>query len=264
LTAATGKFDDLMPRIITALVIVAVFLAVVRFGGVWFVLLVSAVAGLLVYEFTRLLGAKGGPAIGMALAGAAALGVVQWLPYGAALPIFAAIAITGLSLVPAHRPLYLIGVVLILGVCAGFVARFQDLGLWWEFWLITVVVTTDILGYFAGRLIGGPKLWPQVSPKKTWSGAVAGWMGAAVIGGVFMGVLNANAVLIALSVGLSLASQAGDIVESAIKRKTGNKDSSRLLPGHGGVLDRLDGLLGATFIFLILEYLFGLPVMQAG
>jgi phosphatidate cytidylyltransferase len=89
-------------------------------------------------------------------------------------------------------------------------------------------------------------------------------MGAAVIGGVFMGVLNANAVLIALSVGLSLASQAGDIVESAIKRKTGNKDSSRLLPGHGGVLDRLDGLLGATFIFLILEYLFGLPVMQAG
>ena len=107
--------------------------------------------------------------------------------------------------------------------------------------------------------MGGPKFWPRVSPKKTWSGTAAGWVGAALVGGIF--AINSgvwSAVLLA-SVVLSLASQMGDIAESAIKRKMGVKDSSRLIPGHGGVLDRFDGMLGASVAFLLIEFFFGFP-----
>ena len=98
-------------------------------------------------------------------------------------------------------------------------------------WLVLLVAATDILGYFAGRILGGPKFWPRVSPKKTWSGTVAGWIGAALIGWVFMARTGSGVELIAISVALSMASQMGDIAESAIKRHVGVKDSSTCCPG---------------------------------
>jgi len=111
--------------------------------------------------------------------------------------------------------------------------------------LFVVVWATDIAGYFGGRLVGGPKLWPAVSPKKTWAGAIAGLLGAVVAGGL---VADAGAGIgwIAWAIGLSVVSQLGDLAESALKRRWGHKDSSRLIPGHGGVMDRVDGLLAAA------------------
>ena len=119
-------------------------------------------------------------------------------------------------------------------------------------WLISIVVLTDVLGYFAGRVIKGPKFWPSVSPKKTWSGILAGWLGSGICGWLWVsyGSLPLSAgFAIFFSGVLAFASQIGDIGESALKRRAGQKDSSNLLPGHGGFLDRFDGLVGATIVF---------------
>ena len=119
-------------------------------------------------------------------------------------------------------------------------------------WLISIVVLTDVLGYFAGRVIKGPKFWPSVSPKKTWSGILAGWLGSGICGWLWVsyGSLPLSAVgAIFVSGALAIASQIGDIGESALKRRADQKDSSNLLPGHGGFLDRFDGLVGATLVF---------------
>ncbi len=116
--------------------------------------------------------------------------------------------------------------------------------------LFAIVWGTDILGYFAGRAFGGPKLWPAVSPKKTWSGAIAGTLGAmvvAVLVAALFGSFNQPAIaLIALL--LSLVAQLGDLLESWVKRQFGAKDASHLIPGHGGVMDRLDGFWAAALL----------------
>jgi len=115
--------------------------------------------------------------------------------------------------------------------------------------LFAVVWTTDILGYFTGRAIGGPKLAPAVSPKKTWSGAIAGALGAVLVAAAGASWLGFDVTMIGLiALLLSIAAQLGDLLESAIKRHFGVKDSSHLIPGHGGVMDRLDGFWGAAFV----------------
>jgi phosphatidate cytidylyltransferase len=126
-------------------------------------------------------------------------------------------------------------------------------------WLIVVVVVTDVLGYFAGRMIGGPKFWPAVSPKKTWSGTIFGWIGAALVGVIFVIYTGASFELVGISIAVAMASQMGDIAESAVKRMMGVKDSSTLIPGHGGVLDRFDGMLGATVFLLLVGQFIGFP-----
>jgi phosphatidate cytidylyltransferase len=138
-------------------------------------------------------------------------------------------------------------------VLAGFgmMALRDDFGVIWMLWLVAVVVASDVAGYFAGRMIGGPKFWPRVSPKKTWSGTVAGWLGGAAVGAGVAAATEAGAGLVGVSVAVAMAAQMGDIAESAIKRHVGVKDSSALLPGHGGLLDRFDGMLGASVFVLI-------------
>jgi phosphatidate cytidylyltransferase len=116
--------------------------------------------------------------------------------------------------------------------------------------LFAVVWTTDIVGYFAGRAFGGPKLLPAVSPKKTWSGAIAGTVGAivaALLVASFFGLVNSIAIA-AIALLLSMLAQAGDLLESWVKRQFSAKDSSQLIPGHGGVMDRLDGFWAAAVI----------------
>jgi phosphatidate cytidylyltransferase len=125
--------------------------------------------------------------------------------------------------------------------------------------LFAVVWTTDIFGYFAGRAFGGPKLMPSVSPKKTWSGAIAGVAGAMVVAmlvAAAFGGLNKIA-FACLALLLSVLSQAGDLLESAIKRRFGAKDASGLIPGHGGVMDRLDGFWAAALAACVIGVLRG-------
>ncbi|MFZ2156655.1 MAG: phosphatidate cytidylyltransferase [Bradyrhizobium sp.] len=121
--------------------------------------------------------------------------------------------------------------------------------------VLLVVWATDIGGYFAGRGIGGPKLWPRVSPKKTWAGAIGGFAASLAIAAAFAALgLGKTAPLLLLGAVLSIASQLGDLFESAVKRRFGVKDSSHIIPGHGGLMDRLDGFIAA----IVLAAIFGL------
>ncbi len=120
--------------------------------------------------------------------------------------------------------------------------------------LFAIVWTTDIAAYFAGRAIGGPLLLPRVSPKKTWSGAIAG-LAAAVIAAIVLAKiagLSGLPAIAMIAVLLSAVSQAGDLFESALKRKFGAKDSGHLIPGHGGLMDRLDGFVAAAFVAMLI------------
>jgi len=125
--------------------------------------------------------------------------------------------------------------------------------------LFAIVWTTDILGYFAGRAIGGPKLLPAISPKKTWSGAIAGTLGAmimAVLVANYFGTFNMTAIAI-IALLLSIMAQLGDLLESWVKRQFGAKDASHLIPGHGGVMDRLDGFWAAALMGCVIGLLHG-------
>jgi len=124
-----------------------------------------------------------------------------------------------------------------------------EMGLVCVVWLFACIWATDICAYFAGRAIGGPKLAPKYSPNKTWSGLMGGVLGAAMCGLIAALVLELNIFpLVILSGFLAVVAQGGDLLESHLKRRAGVKDSSALIPGHGGVLDRLDGLIAASFI----------------
>jgi phosphatidate cytidylyltransferase len=117
-------------------------------------------------------------------------------------------------------------------------------------YLFAVAWTTDTASYVAGTLVGGPKLAPRISPRKTWSGFIIGALVPALMGYAFALVLGGTGPfrLAAVSVVLALACQAGDLFESAVKRRFGAKDMSQLIPGHGGLLDRIDGLLAAAVL----------------
>lgn len=131
------------------------------------------------------------------------------------------------------------------------------------FWLLAVVWSTDIGAFFAGRTIGGPKLLPSVSPKKTWAGLLGGMALAMLVGvGVGLGLGMANPVWLAvLAAVLAFVSQCGDFLESGFKRHFNKKDSSGLIPGHGGVLDRVDGVITAILALALLERIGHGPVL---
>jgi len=125
--------------------------------------------------------------------------------------------------------------------------------------LFAIVWTTDVCGYFAGRTFGGPKLMPSVSPKKTWSGAIAGVLGAMIVAVLvtsLFGEFDKPAIAV-LALVLSVLSQSGDLLESHIKRRFGAKDASNLIPGHGGVMDRLDGFWAAALAACLIGLLRG-------
>ena len=181
-------------------------------------------------------------------------------------------------LVPAVLGLWLdVGVVAIgLGGIGLLWLRFMT-GSGWDgvLFVILVVWASDTFAYVAGRAIGGAKLAPRISPGKTWSGSIGGLVGAMLVGGVLAllmpvppGVAAASALMRGIGFGLllGLASQSGDLAESAFKRRCGVKDSGRLIPGHGGLLDRLDGVLAAVPVAALLSLAtpFGLGFWYAG
>lgn len=251
--------DGALARVASALVLAPLAIIVVLLGG-WPFVLVWCLAAMIVYwEWTAeivkaprsaevagvgvlavagLLGASGFP--GMAIlviavgAGAlAALGGTRRLWCGAGL-LYAGLVLAGPMLL--RRDLH------------------PDFGVLALFYLFAVVWATDILALFAGRRIGGPKLAPSISPKKTWSGAIAGALGGvaagAAVAAVGSNLLNLPKTNILAATGLALllsvVAQGGDLFESAVKRRFGLKDSGRIIPGHGGLMDRLDGFLAAA------------------
>lgn len=249
---ADRKWSDLAPRLVSGVVMVFVGLAEIWAGGHWFHVFIALVCGGMIWELARMC-APLKPSVALQMGGVAALCsmLAIYLPGGYALPFLLVPSMVGLSLLPQRRVMFLTFCAMILIAGYGMVRLRDDQGALWLGWLVGVVVVTDIAGYFAGRLIGGPKFWPRVSPKKTWSGTAAGWVAAALVGAAFGLWTGEGLHLAGVSVALSMASQMGDMAESAAKRRVGVKDSSNLIPGHGGLMDRFDGMLGASLMLLL-------------
>lgn len=133
-------------------------------------------------------------------------------------------------------------------VALGWLRSDEPLGFLATLFVVLAVAVTDVAAFAAGRIIGGPKLWPQVSPNKTWSGLIGGITAAAAVGALFSVVSGTGGAIWLASLGLAvgLVSQWGDLAESALKRHFGLKDSGGLIPGHGGFMDRMDGLVTAS------------------
>lgn len=255
-----SKWDDLGERFLSAALMVGIGIAGVWAGGIVFHALVAVICGVMVWELVSMLDAKRdrSPYV-LGLAAGLAMLVAAEVPPAFALPLVVAPSMLGLGQMERGGVTYASFAVLILLAGFGLIVLRDRYGVEWLIWLILVVVTTDIAGYFCGRIIGGKLLWPRVSPKKTWAGAVGGWAAALLVGACFMAFTRADAAVLGLSLSASMASQIGDIAESAIKRRAGVKDSSTLIPGHGGLFDRFDGMLGASVFVLIAGQLVGFP-----
>jgi phosphatidate cytidylyltransferase len=256
--AGSERFADLRTRVLSGLVLAAVGLAGIWAGGPVFAALVGLSVAAMVWEWQRMLAPAldGAAAIAAALAlGALVVAASLWLPAFAAAAVLVVPALAAHWLLPRLRQggaAYL-GLICLAG--HALIVLRLDFGPWWMIWLVALVVASDVAGYFAGRFIGGPKFWPAVSPKKTWSGTVAGWLAGLAIGAGFVAPLGVGPGLIVLSLIVVMAGQLGDIAESALKRRVGVKDSSALIPGHGGVLDRFDAMMGAALVFLVVARL---------
>lgn len=261
---APRKWDDLAPRIISGAAMAAGGLFLVWMGGIWFAALAIVCAGLMIWELASMTDqARPGEAVGLGLVAALMLAVVLFTHDPFYMPLLMVPPL--LILLRPKRPMKIEATVyaaMIMLASYGLVAFREGYGMLWLLWLVLVVVITDIAGYFAGRILGGPKFWPAISPKKTWSGTVAGWFSAALVGLVFLKISTAGIDLLWISAVLAFASQMGDIAESAIKRRAGVKDSSNLIPGHGGLMDRFDGLLGAALFMLLVAQLTPVPVVR--
>lgn len=272
------NWDDLKPRIISAIVMAVIAIAAVWAGGLWFIALIAISSGLMIWELTRMIApvqsntpvqsdqptralvpVQTPVPIQMGVISATSVLLSALLPVVFLAPVLLVPVLIGAVLVKGKRGLFVPYALLILLAGYGFIYLRQDLGLIWMLWLLLVVVASDVGGYLAGRTLGGPKFWPSISPKKTWSGTIAGWIGAALIGFAFSSLFDLWGGLALVSVLVAFAAQMGDIAESAIKRKTGIKDSSNLIPGHGGFMDRFDGMLGASVVVMLLVLLTGFP-----
>ncbi|MDM9622272.1 phosphatidate cytidylyltransferase [Rhizobium sp. S96] len=259
--------QELKLRIVSGLILAIIVLCATWYGGLAFSILSALIALLVYYEWSTItklqsehpvantVGWIGQAAIAVAVvAGTSAYALVL-------LGLFLLIAI-GLVVMQGASRWFPAGMFYagLIGISLAAIRGADSMGLYAMLFVFAVVWATDILAYFVGRALGGPKLAPKISPGKTWSGAVGGAVSAIVIGSLVAYYFVPDSVFIAAPIAfiLSVCSQTGDLFESFIKRRFGVKDSSRLIPGHGGVMDRVDGLIFACFAAFLLGGLFSL------
>lgn len=259
-----SRWDDLAPRLASAAVLLVVGLGGIVAGDPWVSGLFAMAAGLMTWEVARMTApARPREAVLIGLLAFATMVFVlakhnpfalAWMP----LP-----ALIGVLRPRSDRFGFLVTSLAIMFACYALVAFRLGLGLEFVLWLVLTIIATDTLGYFGGKIIGGPKFWPAISPKKTWAGTISGWLGATLVGVVFWVFHEAPGWIVPFSPLVAFASQLGDIGESAIKRRAGVKDASRLIPGHGGLMDRLDALSGAAIFLLVWGMIWPLPYIGA-
>ena len=253
---------NLLTRIVAAMVLSPLAIAIAYAGGwLWIVLVTLIVIGLYV-EWLTVVGLARD--IRVVLSGSAALAIAGLCLMAGRSEI--SFGVLGIGLVvsaliaPERRNWVAAGFLYAAAaeVASVMVRLDAEKGFAALMLVLLVVWATDIGGYFAGRSIGGPKLWPRVSPKKTWAGAVGSFVASLAVAGGFAALdLGKTAPLLLLGAVLSVVSQLGDLFESAVKRRFGVKDSSHIIPGHGGLLDRLDGFVAAVLVAAILGFVRG-------
>ncbi len=276
-TLAT-RLADLGPRVGSAAILIAVAVLTWQVGGAIFILAWLVAALVVHFEWQRIIGGKGQAsrlAIGSAaLIAAGILCRTTNTNFAAVVLVIAALAAAQMA-DDGRRGWAAVGVLyagsLIVSVAtlrSSFPFGHRAIG-----WLFAVVWGTDAVGYFAGRLIGGPKFAPGVSPSKTWAGTALGIVGGAFIGSVFLAIaarishIETPAPTFApflLGLATAAVAQGGDLFESWMKRRFGAKDSSNFIPGHGGLMDRLDGFIAAAAWAAVLGALRGFPSSAEG
>lgn len=260
---AAGKWADLSRRIASTMVLLAIGLLLTTASGVWLRLGMAVISAITFWELANMTGWRhpelhGGP---FGRWRPIALAVIAGLSQFAALMAYHPMAWL-LLLIPIlaglpgaasrDRGSYAIFGMAILLAAYGLVGFREEFGLGFVLWLMGIVIVSDTAGYFVGRVIGGPKFWPSLSPKKTWSGTIAGWVGATGVGLILWLSGHGDAALIWASPLVCFAGQLGDIAESWLKRRAGVKDSSNLIPGHGGFMDRFDAVTGAVLAAMLI------------
>lgn len=251
--SALPKPNSLRRRILSAAVLLPLAVAAVWLGSWWFAAFLAVVCGAMCWEWATLC-SPGRAAVWIVMVAAGAAAPLLHTPFGfpgslwctgGAVAVLVALALAGRMVNPV---LCIVGMpYLALGISsAAWLRADAASGLASVFWVVASVIATDVGAYFVGRNVGGPRLAPRISPNKTWSGLAGGMLAAGVVGAV-TGLLLGGAVMMLFAGGLALAAiaQAGDLIESGLKRRFGAKDASNLIPGHGGFLDRFDGYLTA-------------------
>ena len=253
-SSGTAPANNLALRVASAVVLAPLALVAAYAGGWPFDLFWCVAAIIVLWEWFAMVVGPGHRLMFSSCASALAVAAtVGWRERPLAAILLVGLgALAALIFAPRGRRLWITGGIVYAGImllAPLLLRRDSGDGFLAMVFLFAIVWTTDVLGYFAGRAIGGPKLAPAVSPKKTWAGAVAGALGVVVVAAIGAAWLGLDIVTIALiALVLSFAAQLGDLLESAIKRHFGVKDASHLIPGHGGVMDRLDGFWGAAFV----------------
>jgi phosphatidate cytidylyltransferase len=253
---------NLLMRIVVAAVLIPLAVAIAYAGGwLWTTLVTLAAIGLFL-EWLTVVGLAGATrasvpgVVALAVAGLCfAIGRID-----AALIVLAIGFVAVVSVAPERRSWAAAGFFYAAAAeVASVLVRLDPVnGFAALMFVLLIVWVTDSGGYFAGRGIGGPKLWPKVSPKKTWAGAAGGFAASLAVAVAFAAFgLGKTGPLLMLSAVLSVVSQLGDLFESAVKRRFGVKDSSHIIPGHGGLMDRLDGFVAAVVVAALFGFLRG-------
>lgn len=247
---APGKSSELRLRVISALVLAVAILGTTWLGGWPFRIVWCVVGGLVLYEWLTMMGRPFVPAalMGLTLSALALAGAFYPAAMWGGLIILAVANLA--TATPALRIFGAFGVpyAAVIAIVPSMLRDMPEIGMGLIIWTFAVVWFTDIAAYFTGRALGGPKLAPRFSPNKTWSGAMGGAVAGTACGALVwwgmtrLGVKPPVSLGIAILVSLvaSALGQVGDIAESAFKRRFKVKDSSQLIPGHGGFMDRLD------------------------
>ncbi|MBU1347410.1 MAG: phosphatidate cytidylyltransferase [Alphaproteobacteria bacterium] len=254
------KGRDIGLRAASAVVLAPAAVLATWAGGPWFLALLIGASGLLATEWA-MMSAPGawratGAAVFLALLAAIATAYVEQLSLALVLLVFGAAVAALYARARGQEGLDAAYGVLYLGWPAVLVIWLRDghspEGLNWTVFALSVTWAADIAAYLFGSLIGGPKLWPRFSPNKTWSGFAGGLLAGVVAGAVIAGWLDMGRLTVPwgalLGLAGALATMAGDLWESALKRRFGVKDAGKLIPGHGGLLDRVDGLMFAIVV----------------
>ncbi len=257
--SAAVRGNNLLLRVVSALVMVPLALAAAHYGGLIFLAFWTITALIVLWEWDAMVCAHDKNPVftisSIAIVGTSLLWAIERPVPALMLISLGALGVATLAS-KIRRPWCVAGLVYCGGLLLAPIVLRADpvFGFFAILFLFAVVWSTDIGAYIAGRALGGPKLMPRISPNKTWSGATGGLVagvGSGISVAMFAGIENLAAIGLTAFV-LSIASQVGDLLESAIKRQFNVKDASWIIPGHGGLMDRLDGFVVASIVAVLI------------